>query len=99
MTLFKTPLGRFRLLAIAEGISFLAILLITMPLKYQFQMPEPNKVVGMLHGLLFIAYVMAVIRMRADENWTAKFTGIALVASILPAGTFYVDWLIKKERT
>ena len=49
MDLMKTPLGRFRILAFMEGLSYLAILFITMPLKYLYEMPLPNLVVGMAH--------------------------------------------------
>ena len=50
---FKTQLGRFRVLAFAEGVSFLLILFITMPLKYLMDMPGPNKIIGMAHGIPF----------------------------------------------
>ena len=97
INLIKTQRGRFRLLALIEGISFLLILFVTMPLKYQFGMPTPNKVVGMIHGLLFIGYIMAVIRIKVEENWTGKFTGVALLAGVIPGGTFYIDWKLRKE--
>ena len=53
-TLFTTQLGKFRILAFIEGVSFLVILFITMPLKYVLEIPLPNKIFGMLHGVLFI---------------------------------------------
>ena len=89
--LLRTPIGRFRLLAFLEGLSFLAILFVTMPLKYQFGMPQPNLIVGMLHGLLFIAYIYATFRFRMTENWDAKLTLKTLAASVIPFGTFYMD--------
>ena len=54
--LIKTPLGRLRIIAFIEGFSFL-ILGFTMILKYQYAMPHPNYIVGMMHGVLFILYV------------------------------------------
>lgn len=81
----------FKILAITEGISFLAILLITMPLKYFAEMPMPNKIVGMIHGFLFIAYVIMVFVVKNNFNWTSKQTIIALLASIIPCGTFYIE--------
>lgn len=81
----------FKFLAIAEGISFLLILFITMPLKYIFHMPMPNKIVGMLHGFLFIAYVVMVFMVKDHFKWDTKKTIMALLASIIPFGTFYIE--------
>lgn len=78
-------------LAIAEGISFLLILFITMPLKYFLDMPMPNKIIGMLHGVLFIAYVVMVFMVKDTFKWSLKTTLIALLASIIPFGTFYIE--------
>lgn len=93
--MLKTTLGRFRLLAFIEGVSFLLILFVTMPLKYFFQMPEPNKVIGMAHGLLFVLYVVMAFQAKSDCGWSWRKTGLILLASIIPFGTFYADkkWL------
>ncbi|MDX2305386.1 MAG: DUF3817 domain-containing protein [Microscillaceae bacterium] len=89
--LLKTQLGRFRLLALMEGVSFLVLLFITMPLKYAFQYPEPNKFFGLVHGLLFVMYVFAVIRLKIEHNWNFKKTSLSLLASVVPFGTFWAD--------
>ena len=89
--LFKTQLGRLRILAFIEGVSFLLILFVTMPLKYGLQMGEPNKIIGMAHGVLFILYVVAVIQISMDEQWLKKKTFLALLASVIPFGTFWAD--------
>jgi integral membrane protein len=81
----------FKKLAIAEGISFLIILGITMPLKYLMHNGTPNKILGMIHGALFIYYIIAVFLVKDKFKWNAKQTLIALVASIIPFGTFYVE--------
>jgi integral membrane protein len=89
--LLKTQLGRLRVLAFVEGVSFLVILFITMPLKYAFSQPQPNKVFGMVHGFLFIMYVLAVVQIKIEQNWPIKKTGLALLASVIPFGTFWAD--------
>ncbi len=94
--MLKTTLGRLRLIGFAEGISFLLLLFVAMPLKYAMDMPQAVKIVGMAHGILFIMYVLAVIQARIEYNWNAKKTLIALVASILPFGPFYADAKIFK---
>lgn len=91
LDLFKTQLGRLRILAFIEGVSFLVILFITMPMKYAFDNPAPNKAFGMVHGLLFILYLLAVIQIKIEQNWSFRKTALALVASIIPFGTFWAD--------
>ncbi len=90
-TLFTTQLGIFRILAFIEGVSFLVILFITMPLKYVLEMPQPNKIFGMLHGVLFILYVVGVIYLTFTQKWSLKKSVLALLASIIPFGTFWAD--------
>ena len=51
----------FRATAILEGISYLALFGITMPLKYWAGIPEPNKIVGYAHGVLFIAFIILTV--------------------------------------
>ncbi|GJM27841.1 MAG: membrane protein [Cyclobacteriaceae bacterium] len=91
MKLLRTQLGRFRIIAFLEGLSFIIILFVTMPLKYQFDMPKPNLVVGMVHGVLFMVYLYAAFRLKISENWDNKLTLKTLAASIIPFGTFYMD--------
>lgn len=90
--LLKTQTGRFRIIAFTEGLSYIAILFVTMPLKYLFDMPEPNKVIGLAHGLLFIVYILAVVQMKFAHTWKLGLTFKALLASIIPFGTFYMEW-------
>lgn len=97
-TLFTTQLGKFRILAFIEGVSFLVILFITMPLKYVLEIPLPNKIFGMLHGVLFILYVAGVIWLTFTQNWSLKKSFLALLASIIPFGTFWADAKLFKEQ-
>lgn len=91
----NTPLGRLRLLALLEGISYL-LLAITMPLKYWYEMPIPNFVVGMAHGWLFIMYVIISFQNIYLHRWDFKRSMIVLAASLVPFGTFIVDSKILK---
>ena len=84
-------LKTFRILSVLEGISFLLILFITMPLKYMFDNGAPNKVIGMAHGFLFLAYVVMAIMMKSYMKWNNKTVGIVLLCSIIPFGTFWMD--------
>ncbi|VAW25861.1 hypothetical protein MNBD_BACTEROID06-774 [hydrothermal vent metagenome] len=81
----------FKTVAILEGLSFLILLGIAMPLKYIWEYHQPTQVVGMAHGILFIAYVIMVMFIRNQLNWNYKTTFMALIASVLPFGPFMVD--------
>lgn len=91
----KTPLGWLRLLAILEGISYL-LFGVTMPLKYGYDLPGPNYVVGMAHGLLFIAYNIFVLYNAYRLRWGWQNTFWSGLASLLPFGTFVADARIFK---
>ena len=97
MQSLKTPLGRLRVIGWWEGVSFLVLLLVAMPLKYFWEMPMAVRVVGMAHGVLFMLYVLAAIQAALDHNWPWKRTALVLIASVLPAGPFVVDAKILRE--
>jgi integral membrane protein len=96
--MLKTILGRLRVVAFLEGVSFLVLLGIAMPLKYFAANPEPVRIVGMAHGVLFIAYVFLLIQTKFAYNWTMTRSALAFVASLVPFGTFYADkkWFREK---
>lgn len=85
------------MIGIAEGISFLVLLLIAMPLKYYFDLPMAVKIVGWAHGILFIAYVAIVFLSIRLMKWNLIEVGIALAASLIPLGTFFLDKGWKKR--
>lgn len=86
-----TLVNIYRKIALLEGLSFLLLLFIAMPLKYMLDKPQMVKIVGMAHGVLFIAYIILVIFIREILKWNFKQTILALVASVLPFGTFYAE--------
>ena len=90
-------LNRFRKVAIWEGISFLILLGIAMPIKYGLGNPIPVKVVGMTHGILFIAYVILLIQVAMEYDWPFKKSALAFVASLIPFGPFLFDGRLAKE--
>jgi integral membrane protein len=80
----------FRKIAFAEGISYLLFAL-TMPLKYIFNVPEPNFAVGLAHGVLFVAYCLLLLDVWIRYNWKFKKAFFAFVASLVPFGTFWAE--------
>jgi len=81
----------FRATSILEGISYLSLFAITMPLKYMADLPMPNKYVGYAHGGLFILYIVLALVFWFQKKWSIKRLFILLLASLLPFATFYVD--------
>lgn len=95
MNLFTTSIGRLRVIGFLEGVSFLVLLGVAMPLKYYWGEPEAVRVVGMAHGVLFLAYVAAAVQAWLDCGWSWKRAALVVAASLAPFGTFYADvkWL------
>lgn len=90
-------ISRFRSIARAEGISFLVLLLVAMPLKYMADMPLAVKYTGWAHGVLFIGYWVAAVPLFTKLKWDAeRIIGLG-AASVLPFGTFVMEakWLRK----
>ena len=82
---------RLRVTGIAEGISFLVLLFVAMPLKYFLDFPLAVKVVGWAHGILFILYVVIVFLSTRAMKWSLVDVFTALVASLVPGGTLFLD--------
>ena len=99
MTTEKT-LSQLRLVAILEGISYIALLFVAMPMKYYFNQPELIRPVGMLHGWLFVLYVLLLLLGHYKTGWGWKITFAGFILSLLPFGTFYAErqWFRLKER-
>ncbi len=87
----KTPLNVLRLLALLEGISYLVLLGIAMPLKYYYDKPDAVKIVGMAHGVLFVLYCINLLIVHVQLKWNMGKTIGAFIASLIPFGTFYAD--------
>ena len=84
-------LNLFRIVALFEGISYILLLFIAVPVKYFGNDPQYVKLLGMPHGLLFIGYIILVIMLSSELNWKGKTQRNIFLASIIPFGTFVVD--------
>ncbi len=91
------PLTQFKIISIAEAISFLVLLGIAMPLKYLAGQPEAVRIAGSIHGGLFILYILAIVRAAYYGKWPIRWIGEAVVASILPFGPFIFDRKLQRE--
>ena len=87
----------FRKTGIAEGISFLVLIGIAMPLKYIFDQPMAVKIFGWAHGILFVAFLVMAWEYKTDRNKSLKWFATAFLAAIIPTGTFFFDKKLKEE--
>lgn len=90
-SLLKTSLGRLRIVAFLEGISFLVLLGIAMPLKYIAGIPDAVRHVGMAHGVLFVLFTILLIQVALEYSWPFKKSILSFISSFIPFGTFYAD--------
>ena len=91
MDWLKTSLGRLRVIGWWEGLSFLLLLGVAMPLKYYFDRPGYVRVVGMAHGVLFLLYLAAAGQAAMVQKWSWRRTVPVFIASLLPAGPFVLE--------
>jgi integral membrane protein len=90
-------LRRFRWVALLEGFSFVLLVFIAMPLKYLAGFPIAVRVVGMVHGVLFLAFVGALFQVTLERGWPPRRWGVAFLSSLVPFGTFAFDRSLKRE--
>lgn len=81
-----------------EGASYIALLGIAMPLKYLADMPLAVRIVGSIHGALFIVFLIALIQAWTDRSWKLGLAAKVFIASLLPFGPFVIDGSLKKEQ-
>ena len=94
--LLKTEIGRLRIVAFMEGCSYL-LLGLTMVLKYKFAIPQPNYIVGLAHGILFILYIFLLLQVSFLFRWSIVKMFMAFLASLIPFGTFYADKVLFRK--
>lgn len=93
----NTAIGRLRMAGIAEGISYIVLLFIAMPIKYIAGHPAAVWYIGWVHGLLFMLFILALIAVKINREWNLKKTFVAFLAALLPFGTFILDKSLRKE--
>jgi integral membrane protein len=89
---------KMRIVGIAEGVSFLVLLLIAMPLKYYAGYPEAVKLVGWAHGILFIGFIIFSFDVKTNLNKSFFWFIKSFVAALIPCGTFILDKELKKDQ-
>lgn len=96
--MLKTAFGRFRLISIIEGLSYLLLVFVAMPIKYIGENPYPVKIVGMGHGVLFILFCMALFHVMSKCKWDKGLGFQLFVYSLIPFGFIIIENAIKKQK-
>ncbi|MEC5147135.1 DUF3817 domain-containing protein [Chitinophaga sp. 212800010-3] len=92
LQLFKTQIGRLRLIGILEGISLLVLLFIAVPLKYFSGNPHMVRLMGPIHGALFLLFIFNTLSAGVAYRWKfSTTTWKVLLACVIPFGSFYID--------
>lgn len=92
-----TIINLYRKTAVIEGISYLILLFIAMPLKYIFNIPDAVKYFGWIHGVLFLIFFAFLILASIKYRWDFLRIGLYLIASVLPVVPFILDKKLAKE--
>ena len=87
----------FRVVALVEGVTTLALFLVAMPLKYWFDFPALVPPVGMTHGVAWVAYIAAMVVCLPGNGFSMWDTVRTFIAGLFPLGTFLNDPLIKRR--
>ncbi len=95
--LFKSHLGRLRVIAWLEGWSLLLLMFVAMPVKYLMDVPEATQAIGMIHGILFVLFITATLIISVVQRWNLGRVFVVMASSFLPFGTFYVDRKILRK--
>ena len=88
----------FRLITLLEGLSYVLLLFIAVPMKYFGNNDAFVKLLGMPHGILFIGYLLFAFYLKDTYQWKWSQLLIVMLASIIPFGTFYVDRKYLKDK-
>lgn len=98
MNLLKSSIDRLRIAGVLEGLSLIVLMGFAMPMKYVWGDPSYVRLIGSIHGALFILFVIQLYLTAEEENWSYKDIPLKLMIScFIPFGTFYLDYKILRK--
>jgi integral membrane protein len=97
--MMRTAIGRLRAVMLAEGISYLVLLFVAMPLKYAAGMPFAVRIAGGIHGVLFVFFLGALFQAASDRDWKPSRAALVFAASLIPFANFAIDRRLKEEES
>lgn len=98
LQLFRTNIGRLRIIGFLEGVSLLALVFVAVPMKYVMHDASVTRLIGPIHGALFLLFVFNTLSVGVAQKWDFKSTTIkVLLACVIPFGTFYIDRVVLRK--
>lgn len=95
-SLLSTAVGRLRAVSALEGLSYALLVFVAMPLKYGLGEPAMVKVMGMAHGVLFVAFSAALVAAWGDRRWHVTRPVALMVASMVPLGAIWIEHTLRQ---
>lgn len=95
--MLNSALKRFRVISAIEGLSYLILVFIAMPIKYMGDNPYYVKIFGMAHGVLFILFMISLFETKRKESWDTGFMFQLFVLSLIPFGAFIIENRVKPK--
>ena len=95
--MLDSSIGRLRIISLVEGVSFIVLLVIAMPMKYFWGMPNAVTVVGMVHGLLFLLFCVALVNAVLVARWNLKPPLLIFLASLVPFAPLWVEHWLRRQ--
>jgi integral membrane protein len=95
LSILNNSIRNFLVVGKLEGYSYLILLFVAMPLKYMLDMPEWVRIVGMLHGVLFVTFMFTILVLLLKKLFNLKQAVLAFLLSLVPFGTFFLKRLFK----
>ena len=90
-------LKRLRWIGRIEGLTLLTLLFVAMPLKYLGDLTIATRIMGPVHGLSFVGYLVVLVETATAGDLNRRETVRAFIACILPFGPFFNDGLLKRK--
>lgn len=95
----KNSIRNFRIINSIEGYSYLLLLFIAMPMKYMMDIPIATKIVGSIHGALFVLFMLLLVVAWQKAKWSVLESALFFIAALIPFGTFFTKKQIQKYET
>ncbi|MEI4271949.1 DUF3817 domain-containing protein [Klenkia sp. LSe6-5] len=90
-------LKRYQVMAYVVGVMLLVLVLVAIPLRYGFDVPEVSKVVSPIHGFLFIVYLVTAFDLALKARFTGKGTVLVLLAGVVPFLSFWAERRVSRR--
>ena len=95
--MFGSCIKRLRIIGYIEGISYILLMFVAMPLKYLADSPQMVSWTGWVHGVLFVIYSLVLLQVMIVKSWNVWTASIPFIAALVPFGPFLIDGWIRKK--